>query len=170
MRSIVCFGYRFAYLKIWMIETRLCHSTKMLYCTCMKRKILFTIGFLFHSLVASFCIMPTTFAAEMPMPQEKNMEMVMTPMFQMSPIDCTYCIQMTNQNDLPIHESCAGHCLANAHDILFAVIPPSAHSSPATVAHTLNMYSESSRTTPSILTSMSPPRHLAITRTMVMIQ
>ena len=90
----------------------------------MSMKILITFGFAIHVLLGSFCMMPMTMAAEMPMPNDMNaMQQMMTPMELLSHADCPDCQHHDEQKE-PTEQSssCAGHCLAQAHQSITGIV------------------------------------------------
>ena len=86
-------------------------------------KILTTFGFAIHVLVGSFCTMPMAMAAEMLTHDMHAMEDVMTPMEPMSHADCPDCPHHEEQKK-PTQQSssCAGHCLAQAHQSTTGIV------------------------------------------------
>jgi hypothetical protein len=133
-------------------------------------RILFSVGFVTHVALGSFCMMPMVMAADMPPEQNEAMEMNMTPMAPMSPLHCEHCTHVDQQNSNPM-SNCAGHCLAKAHDSISAIIPASSvHHLAVALVPAFLAINEPPQAIQKIASSTAPPLNLALVRSVVMLQ
>ncbi|TSC58579.1 MAG: hypothetical protein Greene041619_453 [Candidatus Peregrinibacteria bacterium Greene0416_19] len=84
----------------------------------MSMRIPVSIVFAVHVVIGNFCVMPMAFAEDTAMPYAVHMEMVMTPMFPMSPANCDHCVQVQlNDGDQSRQQTgCAGHCFSQSQN------------------------------------------------------
>ena len=115
--------------------------------------------------------MPMAMAANMPTQQDEATEMNMTPMAPMSMAHCEQCTHVDDQNNAPMSNSCAGHCLAKAHDALAALTSvSSANQISVALAPSIHILVEPTSVAESSIISPVPPINLALARSVVMIQ
>ncbi len=137
----------------------------------MSMRILTSIGVTFHVLLGGFCMMPMASAASLPVQHDEAMEMNMTPMFPMSPAHCGHCMHVDKQNSTPMHNGCAGHCLAIAHDTVAAVVSVSSVDPPSVaLASAFPATDDPVHVIGRITLSTAPPINFALARNIVLIQ
>lgn len=132
---------------------------------------LVTVAVLVNAVIGHLCMMPMAYASSMPMQHDEVMEMNMTPMVPMSPAHCEHCMHVAQESNAPMASSCAGHCLAKAHDSVAAIVPAfSVHHLAVALVPAFFTITEPADVTEVITTSTAPPRNLALARGVVMIQ
>lgn len=78
--------------------------------------------FLAEAVAGRLCMMPVAYAAPMPEPHDAAMEMAMTPVEPMSPVDCSRCVSVKEVAPRKMSAGCAGHCYSQRNDVSGAVV------------------------------------------------
>jgi len=84
----------------------------------MHTRMLLSAGFVFHTVLGSFCMIPMAYANESLLPHEDHEEVMMTLMTPIVPVHCTDCSisELHAEHSPPMTPLCAGHCLAQEKD------------------------------------------------------
>lgn len=77
--------------------------------------------FLAEAVAGRLCMTPVVYAAPAPEPHDAAMEMAMTPVEPMSPVNCDRCVSIKEAAPRKMSAGCAGHCYSQGNDIAGAV-------------------------------------------------
>lgn len=137
----------------------------------MSLQALLSAGFIVHTTIGNFCMMPMVYAASLPMPHEQYMEMTMTPMFPMSPVRCEHCTTIQSNDGIQSQgkTSCAGRCLSQSSPSVAFVSTQVFHASAAMPLAAPRMLTRTNLQH-SYPHSTGPPVSILPTRTVVLLQ
>lgn len=88
----------------------------------MSMRIALAAVFLAEAVAGRLCMMPVAYAAPAPEPHDAAMEMAMTPVEPMSPVDCNRCINVKEMAPRKMSAGCAGHCYSQGNDFSGAIV------------------------------------------------
>lgn len=88
----------------------------------MSMRIALVAVFLAEAVAGRLCMMPVAYAVPAPEPHDAEMEMAMTPVEPMSPVDCNRCINVKEAAPRQMSADCAGHCYSQGNDVSGAVV------------------------------------------------
>ncbi len=88
----------------------------------MRMKILVSIGFVLHTVIVNIGMIPMTFPQGVEILHEEHLEMIMTPVeimtpvVQMTSLNCNYCVLVQKIEATPVSTGCYGFCISAMSD------------------------------------------------------
>lgn len=88
----------------------------------MSMRIALAAVFLAEAVAGRLCVMPVAYATPAPEQHDAKMEMAMTPVEPMSPVDCNRCVSVKEAAPRQMSAGCVGHCYLQGNDFSGAIV------------------------------------------------